>query len=98
MSSGWFETVVVALLRGYQRVISPLLGPRCRFFPSCSEYACLCVGRLGVLGAAPYVIRRVCRCHPWHPGGIDLPPDAPGAAAEKPLTLASSPAGPRENS
>ena len=66
--------ILVALLRVYQRVISPLLGPRCRFYPSCSAYAIGCLRGLGVRRAVPYVVRRLLRCHPWHRGGVDLPP------------------------
>ena len=66
--------VLVALIRGYRRVLSPLLGPRCRFAPSCSAYA---VEALTVHGAGRggwLALRRLARCHPFHPGGHDPVP------------------------
>ena len=71
--------VVVALLRGYQRFLSPLLGPRCRFYPSCSAYAVQAVTLHGVLRGGYLAGRRLLRCHPWNPGGLDpVPPRATG--------------------
>jgi hypothetical protein len=65
---------LLALIRGYQRVGSPLLGARCRFLPSCSEYAAMAVEEWGVARGVWLVARRLVRCHPLHPGGLDLPP------------------------
>jgi putative membrane protein insertion efficiency factor len=66
---------VLALIRGYQLAISPLLGNRCRFYPSCSQYTLEAVKRFGVLRGAWLGLRRLGRCHPWHPGGYDpVPP------------------------
>jgi uncharacterized protein len=63
------------LIRIYQWTVSPLLGPRCRFYPSCSQYAHEAVLRFGVLRGGWLALRRLGRCHPWHPGGIDpVPP------------------------
>ncbi|MDR0565353.1 MAG: membrane protein insertion efficiency factor YidD [Azoarcus sp.] len=63
------------LIRGYQYAISPLLGPRCRFTPSCSHYALEALEVHGILKGAWLAVRRVARCHPWHPGGADpVPP------------------------
>ncbi|WP_220347768.1 membrane protein insertion efficiency factor YidD [Alkalilimnicola ehrlichii] len=67
--------VLILLLRIYQLVISPLLGPRCRFHPSCSNYAIEAIRRHGALAGTYLAVRRVCRCHPWHPGGVDPVPD-----------------------
>lgn len=67
--------VLVAPIRLYQRVISPLIGPRCRFYPSCSEYAAQSISRHGPLRGSYLGIRRILRCHPWNPGGIDRVPD-----------------------
>ncbi len=68
--------VLRATLRAYQFVISPLLGPRCRFHPSCSEYAHEAVGIHGPLRGSWLALRRIARCHPWHPGGFDPVPPA----------------------
>ena len=73
------DRLLIALLRGYKRFISPLLGPRCRFVPTCSEYAMEAIGRFGVLHGSWLAIRRVGRCHPLHPGGLDpVPPKTDG--------------------
>ncbi|GAC1305956.1 MAG: hypothetical protein NVSMB19_17760 [Vulcanimicrobiaceae bacterium] len=58
----------------YQRTISPLLGPTCRFYPSCSQYAKEAVLKHGVLRGVSLGIRRIARCNPWNPGGVDLVP------------------------
>lgn len=69
------DRLLIVLLRGYKRFISPLLGPRCRFVPSCSEYAMEAIGRFGALKGGWLAIRRLGRCHPLHPGGHDpVPP------------------------
>lgn len=78
--------VVVALLRLYQRVISPLYGSTCRFYPSCSQYALLSVQRHGVLRGTVLAAWRLLRCNPWNPGGVDdVPPgkEAPHAAHDQ---------------
>lgn len=67
--------VLIYLIRGYQRFISPLLGPRCRFYPSCSSYAIQAVERFGPLKGSALAVHRICRCHPLNPGGIDPVPD-----------------------
>ncbi|PBS13862.1 membrane protein insertion efficiency factor YidD [Lysobacteraceae bacterium NML93-0792] len=68
------ERFLIALLRGYKRVISPLLGPRCRFHPSCSSYAMVAIARFGVLRGGWLALRRIARCHPLNPGGHDPVP------------------------
>jgi uncharacterized protein len=77
--------VLTWLITGYRKFISPLLGARCRFYPSCSAYA---LGAISVHGAARgswLAVRRLGRCHPFHPGGLDPVPPArqgrPGPAA-----------------
>jgi uncharacterized protein len=66
--------LLVQLLRGYQRFVSPLLGPRCRFYPSCSAYALEAVRLHGALRGSWLAVRRLSRCHPFHPGGLDPVP------------------------
>jgi putative membrane protein insertion efficiency factor len=65
------KSIAAAIIRGYQLAISPLLGPRCRFYPSCSEYARQAVLEHGLLRGGCLSIRRLSRCHPWHEGGVD---------------------------
>jgi putative membrane protein insertion efficiency factor len=67
------QTVVV-LIRGYQYLISPLLGQNCRFTPTCSHYMAEAVVRYGVVKGLWLGVRRLLRCHPWHPGGHDPVP------------------------
>lgn len=73
--------VLVALIRVYQRLVSPLTGARCRFHPSCSEYAAQALLRYGPLRGGWLALRRLSRCHPWNPGGVDEVP--PARAAEE---------------
>lgn len=65
---------LIALLKAYQYAISPLLGRNCRFFPTCSDYAVEAVSRHGGIKGGWLATRRLCRCHPWHPGGFDPVP------------------------
>jgi putative membrane protein insertion efficiency factor len=75
------DRILIVLLRGYKRAISPLLGPRCRFVPSCSEYAMEAIGRFGALRGGWMALRRLGRCHPLHPGGLDPVPGHDAACA-----------------
>ncbi len=65
---------LVAIIRVYQRFISPALGPRCRYHPSCSEYAAQALGRHGILRGSLLASWRVLRCNPWSHGGFDPVP------------------------
>jgi hypothetical protein len=68
------KAVALALIRLYQITLSPLLGTRCRFHPTCSVYAQEAIGKYGVLRGTWLGIRRLLRCHPFHAGGIDPVP------------------------
>lgn len=69
------QRLLLGLIRAYQYVLSPWLGNQCRFTPTCSEYARLAVLEHGALKGSWLALRRVVRCHPWHPGGHDpVPP------------------------
>ncbi|MDR0996415.1 MAG: membrane protein insertion efficiency factor YidD [Zoogloeaceae bacterium] len=72
------KALLLLALRGYQLCLSPLLGANCRFHPSCSEYARQAVETHGVWRGSWLSLRRICRCHPFHPGGLDpVPPARP---------------------
>ena len=69
------RAILIALIRGYQLFVSPLLGNHCRFYPSCSQYAREAVEQYGSLRGGWLAIQRLSRCHPWHPGGVDPVPE-----------------------
>ena len=76
--SRFVAQVLVLPIRAYQLVISPLLGPRCRFYPSCSAYAVEALTTRGPVIGLWLAGRRLLRCHPWNPGGVDdVPPARP---------------------
>lgn len=68
------QKAAVWLIRFYQRAISPLKGPSCRFIPSCSHYALEAVESYGLLRGFGLALLRILRCHPFHPGGFDPVP------------------------
>jgi len=70
---------LIFLIRLYRYAISPLMGPHCRFYPSCSCYAQMALEQHGVLRGGWLAIRRLARCHPWHPGGVDPVPERTNA-------------------
>jgi putative membrane protein insertion efficiency factor len=63
--------VVVGIIEVYRKAISPLFRPSCRFEPSCSLYACDAIREFGVIRGSWLAARRILKCHPFHPGGID---------------------------
>jgi putative membrane protein insertion efficiency factor len=65
------KTVFIVLIRLYQHFISPLKGPSCRFFPSCSSFALEAIGKYGAVRGGLMALGRLCRCHPFNPGGYD---------------------------
>ncbi len=76
------KSLLLLLLRAYKLGISPLLGQHCRFYPSCSEYAQQAIAAHGALRGGLLAGKRLCKCHPWHAGGVDPVPDVhPGRHA-----------------
>jgi putative membrane protein insertion efficiency factor len=65
--------LLIVPVRGYQWFIRPVLPPACRFYPSCSEYFILAVRKHGPVVGAAKGVWRICRCHPFNPGGLDPP-------------------------
>ena len=69
--------IALALIRAYQRLISPFIPPSCRFEPSCSHYGYEAISRYGILRGGWLAVKRVSCCHPLHSGGYDPVPDLP---------------------
>ena len=69
------EIAALGLIKAYQYGIRPMLGPRCRFFPSCSDYAAEAIDKHGVLRGVVMGTARLAKCHPWHAGGFDPVPE-----------------------
>jgi putative membrane protein insertion efficiency factor len=90
--------LLLALIALYQatlsRLILAVLGPVCRFTPSCSRYAAACISGHGALRGSLLSVRRLCKCHPFHPGGFDPPPAPAQAARQAPSPTTSPPAAP----
>jgi len=63
--------IPISLITIYQKIISPLIIPSCRFYPSCSVYAQLAIKRYGILKGGVMTLFRLFKCHPFHPGGYD---------------------------
>jgi len=68
------QKVFIIIIRAYRYGLSPLLGNHCRFYPSCSCYAEDALKKYGVIRGSWLGLRRILKCHPWHPGGVDLLP------------------------
>lgn len=69
------QTLALSLIRAYRLFLSPLLGPRCRFYPSCSVYAQTAIERFGLVRGTGLAAHRLCRCHPFNDGGCDPVPE-----------------------
>ena len=74
MAGGAASRAAMSAIRFYQRRISPLLGARCIYTPTCSQYALEAIGRYGALRGTALAVRRILRCHPLHAGGYDPVP------------------------
>ena len=68
------KKVLLFLIGVYRRYVSPAFPPSCRYVPTCSEYAMIAVQRYGFVKGSCLAMKRICRCHPWHPGGFDPVP------------------------
>ncbi|MCG6942913.1 MAG: membrane protein insertion efficiency factor YidD [Thiohalocapsa sp.] len=88
---GWLRRAAVApavvLIKLYKYLISPLIGPRCRFLPTCSDYALEALQRHGLVRGGWLAARRIARCHPWGDSGYD--PVPPAAEKTKPKAMPS---------
>ncbi len=76
------KTILLLVLRAYQLCISPYLGQNCRFHPSCSNYAAEAIRGYGAMRGLMLAAKRLCKCQPWHPGGVDPVPVIHKTAAE----------------
>ncbi|MGL4534472.1 MAG: membrane protein insertion efficiency factor YidD [Fusobacteriaceae bacterium] len=68
------KKILLLLIRIYQKYISKIFGKKCRFYPSCSEYTYKAIEKYGVIKGCYLGLRRILKCHPFHPGGIDYLP------------------------
>ena len=69
------KRVLTGLIAGYRYFLSPLFGPACRFYPTCSAYAQEAIESHGAIRGSWLAVKRIAKCHPWHPGGLDpVPP------------------------
>ena len=69
------KTLLIGIIRIYQKIISPLTPPSCRFYPTCSHYGVEAIQKHGALKGAWLAIRRILKCHPFHEGGFDPVPE-----------------------
>jgi uncharacterized protein len=75
MVNSMLQKVFIAIIRFYQTVVSPLKPPTCRFYPTCSHYGLEAIKRFGPIKGGWLTIKRIGKCHPLHPGGIDPVPE-----------------------
>ena len=69
------KRILIGLIAAYRLLLSPLLGPSCRFYPTCSAYAAEAIEKHGALRGTWLALKRISKCHPWHAGGVDpVPP------------------------
>ena len=95
---GIVRSGLLRAIRFYSRAISPALPPRCRFYPTCSAYAAEAISRHGAARGSWLALRRLLKCAPWHPGGVDLVPErhpAPGTGEGSHSSSTSPAAQPR---
>lgn len=78
MATKSMRRLIISLIKGYQYVLSPLLGNNCRFYPSCSSYAVTAIEKHGLLRGSWLAVKRIFKCHPLHEGGIDPVPEKTG--------------------
>ena len=82
--------LVLGLIRLYQRYVSPMRPPTCKYYPSCSQYAVIAIGRHGLLRGSALAAWRLLRCNPWSRGGVDdVPPARAGHAHHHPVASAA---------
>jgi uncharacterized protein len=82
--SSLLKKILIAIIRFYQVAISPIKPPTCRFYPTCSHYGLEAVQRFGAVKGGWLTIKRILKCHPFHPGGIDPVPDKEISPTGKP--------------
>lgn len=82
---GIFRSFMLAFIRSYQTLLSPIMGNQCRFYPTCSEYARLSFQYRNIFKAFFSSIWRILRCNPYNKGGIDYPPDIPQSTIDNEL-------------
>jgi putative membrane protein insertion efficiency factor len=81
-TGGLVQQILLFVIRVYWWTLSPLIGNVCRFHPSCSRYTATCIERFGAARGGWLGLRRISRCHPFHPGGFDPPPELEPEASE----------------
>ena len=96
--SNLVKSAAVAAIRWYQRYVSPSLGARCRYEPTCSQYTLEAVERFGTLRGGWLGLRRLLRCQPWHSGGYDPVPEAIHTSMHTLPTTSPGTTGPRHSS
>jgi hypothetical protein len=65
------KKILIFLIKGYQKFLSPLLGKNCRFYPTCSQYAIKALEKYGLFKGSFLAVKRILKCNPFHPGGYD---------------------------